>query len=255
MDGISGNLEIPDSSRERVLFLLKTKRPMTAATLARRLAVTSMAVHQHLASLREEGLVDFTKERRRVGRPAHLWRLTPKGHDRFPDSHAEFAVGMMKAIMGAFGEEGLARLTEERTRQQLASYREQMPGLNAPMEVRVAALARIRRDEGFMPEWGRGCDGAIELVENHCSMARAARFCPGLCEGELSLFRAVLGDDLSINRVEHVLAGDSRCTYRITEQPAEVPGPVSAERAPKLSVVNETMDPLPTAEEKKASLV
>lgn len=215
MSGVAG------SGRHRVLFLLKTKGPLTAARLARRLGVTAMAVRQHLSVLRQKGLAGFTDERRKVGRPARLWTLTPKAHEQFPDSHAELAVGMLQAIRSAFGEDGIERLTDTRLRQQAASYRARLPGLNAPVEERVAALVPIRRAEGYMAEWRRRRDGAIELVENHCSIAKAAQLCPKLCAAELSLFRTVLGDGVSVHRVEHLLRGDRRCTYRIAARPAE----------------------------------
>lgn len=209
----------PASARERVLFVIKTTGPQTAARMAKRLGVTTMAVRQHLAILEGEMLVDFTDERRKVGRPARLWRLTPKAFDKFPDGHAELAVGMLHAIQSAFGEQGLKRLTEERTRQQVQIYRARMPGPGGPLAERAATLARLRCEEGYMAEWGRQRDGTLRLVENHCSIAEAARICPNLCAGELSLFRAVLGDDVSVERVEHILSGDRCCAYRISERP------------------------------------
>lgn len=211
--------DTPGSGRERVLFLLKTKGPQTAARMAKRLSVTAMAVRQHLAALQTEKLVDFTDERRKVGRPARRWRLTPKAYDRFPERHGELAVGLLQAVQSAFGEEGLERLTEERTRQQADSYRVRMPGSDAPIEKRVATLARIRREEGYMAGWRRRRDGTLELVENHCSIAEAARFCTKLCGAELQLFRSVLGKDVSVERTEHILSGDRCCTYCITERP------------------------------------
>jgi predicted ArsR family transcriptional regulator len=211
--------DAPGSGRERVLYVLKTKGPQTAARIAKRLSVTPMAVRQHLAVLEGEKLVDFTDNRRKVGRPARLWRLTPNAYDQFPDCHAELAVGMLRAIERAFGEEGIERLTEERTRQQAESYRARMPGPTASLEERVATLARIRREEGYMAESRLNRDGTIDLVENHCSIAKAARLCPKLCSGELSLFRTVLGDDVSVERTEHILSGGRCCSYCITGPP------------------------------------
>lgn len=215
------NSDAPGSGRERVLFVLKTKGPQTAARMAKRLGVTTTAVRQHLSVLQGEGLVDFTDERRKVGRPARLWRLTLRAYDRFPDSHADLAVEMLLAIRSAFGEEGLERLTEEKTRQQVENYRARMPGPSALLKERVATLTRIRREEGYMAEWRRRRDGTFELVENHCSIAKAARVCPNLCSSELSLFRSVLGDDVSVNRVEHILSGDRCCAYQITGRPGD----------------------------------
>jgi len=208
------------TARERVLLVLKTKGPQTAARIAKSLRVTTMAIRQHLAVLEGEKLVDFTDEKRTVGRPARLWRLTSNAYDRFPDCHAELAVEMLQAVQSTFGEQGLDRLTEERTRQQVQTYLARMPDPDVPLEDRLASLARIRREEGYMAEWKRRRDGELELVENHCSIAKAARLCPNLCGGELSLFRTVLGENVSVERVEHILSGDRCCSYRITERPA-----------------------------------
>jgi len=57
-----------------------------------------MAAHQQRAVVQGKDLVDFTDERRKVGHPARLWKLTPKANDRFSDCHAGLALGMLKAI-------------------------------------------------------------------------------------------------------------------------------------------------------------
>ena len=204
------------SGRDRVPLLLKTKGPQTAARMAERLGVTTVAVRQHLAVLQEEGLVDYVDEKRKVGRPARVWRLTQKANDRFPDRHAEFAVEILRSVEGAFGEEGLEHLIAATTQQQIEAYRARMPGPGASLEKSVAALAKIRRDDGYMAEWRRLRDGTIEFVQNHCAIDSAARFTGMLCGGELSLFRAVLGDHVSVERFEYLLSGDRRCAYRIS---------------------------------------
>jgi predicted ArsR family transcriptional regulator len=127
---------------------------------------------------------------------------------------------MLEAVRDAFGEEGIERLTDERTRKQAESYRARMPGPTAPLEERVAMLARIRSEEGYMAEWRRR-DGALQIVENHCAIAQAARLCSKLCGGELALFRTVLGDDVAVERVEHILSGDRCCCFRIAERSNE----------------------------------
>ena len=205
----------PASGRDRVPLLLKAKGPQTAALMAERLGVTTMAVRQHLAVLQEEGLVDYVDEKRKVGRPARVWRLTPKANDRFPDHHAALAVGMLQAVQSTFGEAGLERLITASTQQQIEAYRVRMPAPGTPLKQRVAALAKIRRDEGYMAEWRQVRDGTIEFLQNHCAIDSAARFTGMLCSGELALFRAVLGDGVSVERFEYLHSGDRRCAYRI----------------------------------------
>ena len=210
----------PASGRERVPLLLKTKGAQTAARMAKQLGITTMAVRQHLAVLQEQELVDYVDEKRKVGRPARVWHLTPKANDLFPDRHAELAVGMLQAVQSTFGEAGLERLITASTQQQIEAYRVRMPAPGTPLKQRVAALAKIRRDEGYMAEWRQVGDGTIEFLQNHCAINSAASFSSKLCGGELSLFRAVLGDGVSVERFEYLYSGDRRCAYRISERTA-----------------------------------
>ena len=219
-------------SRDRILHLLKTKGPQGASDLAKRLKVTAMAVRQHLAILQEEGFVIFEEERRGVGRPRRVWRLTDGAGERFPDSHGELTVGLLEAVRKAFGESGLRKIVEERTKAQLRDYGEEMPGRGAPLEKRVAALAAIRKREGYMAEWARRNDGSFLLIENHCPICAAAEACQGLCAGELELFRELLG--VPVEREEHILDGARRCTYRISGRSPrrpKAPAPARARRS------------------------
>ena len=59
-------------------------------------------------------------------------------------------------------------------------------------------------------------DGGFTLVENHCPICAAATACQGFCRAELEVFRSVLGDDVTVERTDHILAGARRCAYRIT---------------------------------------
>ncbi len=201
-------------ARDRVLHRLKTRGPQTASDLAGRLGVTPMAVRQHLAALEGEGLVVYAEERRKVGRPAKIWRLTEESRERFPDTHAELTLDLIGAVRSTFGEEGLARLVRRRTRDQLASYRAELPPEDAPLEKRIASLAAVRRREGYMAEWSRDGSGFL-LRENHCPISSAARACQGLCREELRLFRMLLGSGVVVERIEHIPAGARRCAYRI----------------------------------------
>jgi predicted ArsR family transcriptional regulator len=201
-------------SADRILFLLKTKGSATAAGLARRLGVTPMAVRQHLSTLAERGLVAFEDRAGKVGRPSRHWRLTDAAAARFPDSHAELAVGLIQAARDVLGEAGISAMIEARQRRQMDRYRRLLPPVHEPLEKRVRVLAAIRRDEGYMASWSRK-GGGLLLVENHCPICDAASACQGLCGAELALFEAVLGPDVSIERTEHILSGARRCAYLI----------------------------------------
>ena len=147
-----------------------------------------------------------------------MWRLTDAAHGRFPEGYAELSVELIGTLRATFGNDGLARLVSARTAAQVVAYRARMPQGAASPGRRVAALAKIRAAEGYLAESARTPDGAWLLVENHCPICVAAAACQGLCDGELELFRRVLGDDLVVERSEHLLAGARRCVYRIARR-------------------------------------
>ena len=207
-------------ARDRVLFLLKTKGTLSAAQMAQRLGITTMAVRQHLAMLEREGLVSHFAERRKVGRPARIWSLEHKADSHFPDTHAELAIQLIEAARATFGERGLENLIRERARRQARAYREQMPREDSTIEKRLAALATIRRREGYMAEWSRQRDGTLLLIENHCPIFAAASACNALCSHELSLFQSILGLSVKVERTENILEGARCCAYRITPRAA-----------------------------------
>ncbi|HUI28395.1 MAG TPA: metalloregulator ArsR/SmtB family transcription factor [Candidatus Kryptonia bacterium] len=202
-------------ARDKVLFLLKSRGPQTSRQIARRLGISGVAVRQHLRRLEDEGFVESTEERRGIGRPARVFATTPAAEARFPNAHADLTVELIAAMRKAFGEAGLDKIVGERTRRQLRGYRERV-GRRPSLEARVAALAQLRGEEGYMAAWSKAADGSYRLVENHCPICVAAKTCQGLCRDELKVFRAVLGPGVEVTRTEHLLAGARRCAYRVT---------------------------------------
>ncbi len=201
-------------TRRGLIERLKQDGAQDAGALAESLGVSAMAVRQHLYGLDGEGLVTFEEEARPVGRPAKLWRLTAAADRFFPDGHAELTLNLLAALRETFGETGMEKLLAARTAEQIAAYGRRVKPTDS-LKSRLAALARIRTEEGYMATVeGTGRDDFL-LVENHCPICAAARTCQGLCASELEVFRRVLGPDVTVERCDHILAGARRCAYRV----------------------------------------
>lgn len=203
-----------EGSADRILFLLKTRAPLTAGDLARDLGITAMGVRQHLARLEADGLVAFADERRSVGRPKRCWRLSEKAEARFPDTHAQVATELIGGIDRLFGTEGLDRLIALREADMTARYRLALDDAG-PLARKLKRLAELRQAEGYMAAIEMQKDGSYVLVENHCPICAAARACQGFCRSELSMFQTLLAG-CTVERIDHILAGARRCAYRIT---------------------------------------
>jgi predicted ArsR family transcriptional regulator len=199
----------------RVLHALKAAGPQTAEALGRKLSMTAVGARQHLARLQEDGLAAAEDRSEGVGRPKRLWSLTEAGHARFPDNHAGLTLELIAAIRKAGGETLLDQLIGSREQAALKTYRARLDGAKTLKE-KVRRLAAIRSEEGYMARTERGRDGAVLLVENHCPICVAAKSCQGFCRSELNMFRAVLGQGVAVERIEHVLGGAHRCVYRVS---------------------------------------
>src|SRR3989454_5697109 len=201
-------------TREAILRLLKQRGPSDSEALATALGISAMAVRQHLYALRRQELVGFQEEPRLVGRPAKLWFPTPMANRFFPDTHARLTVNLLNATGATFGKAGVQRLVTRCAKQQIADYRSRIPARSS-LQRRLEALISIRSEEGFMAELQRQRDGSFLLIENHCPISAAANVCPKLCDAEMQVFRAILGEGVTIERAEHMVAGARRCVYRI----------------------------------------
>ncbi|HEY4161840.1 MAG TPA: metalloregulator ArsR/SmtB family transcription factor [Dongiaceae bacterium] len=207
----------------RLLYAIKAAGPQSAEALGRKLGMTPVGARQHLGRLHEEGLVDFEDRKDGVGRPKRVWFLTDAGNARFPDNHAGLTLEMIEAVRKIGGETMLDEIIGVRERKTLRNYRSRLEGA-ASLKEKVARLAKIRSEEGYMASSAAAPEGGMLLVENHCPICVAAKSCQGFCRSELQLFRAALGSGVSVERIEHLLDGARRCVYRIVERNGKVSG-------------------------------
>jgi predicted ArsR family transcriptional regulator len=219
MAGISScdleNEQACKTQADRLLLQLKTNGPQTAADLALSLKITGEAVRQQLQKLAADGLIRFQSEKRGVGRPCQRWRLTKLGEGRFSDSHSLITVQLIHGIRESLGEGALNTILRFREEEMETAYRACLADAETLPE-RIQRLAEIRSREGYMTEWHEETDGTFLFIENHCPIYAAAATCQGFCVSELALFKRCLGgDNVHVERTEHILSGARRCAYKI----------------------------------------
>lgn len=202
-------------TQNTLLYLLKTRGPLTAQQLAEILELTSMGARRQLEAAQESGLVQCEDKAAGVGRPGRWWSLTGAGHARFPDRHGEVVVQLIGHLRTQLGEAGVESLIAAREAQMAAQYRAEIAQA-ATLRDKLAALAAIRSREGYMAEVKADDtdEGGWLLIEHHCPICAAASQCLAFCRSELTLFRELL-PEAGVERTEHVLAEGARCVYRI----------------------------------------
>ena len=210
------NSEAPQTT-ERILYFIKTKGPVSTATLAKTLDMTGEAARQQVQKLVAAGLIEGRQEAQAgAGRPRQNWVLTEAGNARFPDTHAQLTIKLIGSVRQLFGEAGLDKLITQREEESRSAY---ALACSAPdLPTRLRQLATVRDEEGYMARVEADGDDWL-LIEDHCPICAAARTCQGFCRSELQLFQEVVGPGASIVREQHLLANAMRCIYRISPLP------------------------------------
>lgn len=212
--------DLPDTKR-RIVERLKRVESATATDLASEFGLTDTALRQHLDALEAVGMVTRSMaEPAGRGRPPVHWQLAPAATEAFPDRHGELTVDLLGSVRSTLGQRALDRVIAARSDRQVAAYEKSLAG-STKLGERLQRLADVRSDEGYLAEARADDDddddhdGAFLLIEHHCPIRDAATACGALCTAELDVFQRVLGPTVKVTRVQHVLAGDRRCAYRV----------------------------------------
>ena len=203
------NCEMSET-RMQILQLLKMRCSMSVSQLTEALHISAMGIRQHLTILEEEGLVEYHREKKKRGRPHHIYSLTDEANILFPTTYANFAMGLMQEVEKYNGPGFINKVFRSRMKSQLQMYQERLHGKD--LVGRIKELARIRDEEGYMARYDEN-DTDYVLIEHNCPIAAIAQEYPHVCEIELGLFRQSLGT--KVHRVEHLMQGSHRCCYRI----------------------------------------
>ena len=204
------------TGNDRVVWMLKTRGPQPLAAIATEMKVTTEGARFQLLKLANEGLVESVTESKGRGRPQQIWSLTSTGQARFPDTHAELTVKLIRTIRETLGQKALDTIIEANGQSGVDKYLQELKGIQG-LENKVVQLAGVRDREGYMAEYEKDEEGYL-LIENHCPICAAATECQNFCLSELNTFRTVLGENVIIKRVDHILSGSRRCAYRIQEK-------------------------------------
>jgi predicted ArsR family transcriptional regulator len=179
-------------------------------------------VLQQLHALEDAGLVSHAAEKHGVGRPRHVYDVTPDAQGLFPTDYGGFASGLVKAIEAVGGDDLVEQVFAARRRQIGDRIRRRMAERladDASLAERVRVLAEIQDEAGYLAEAIVDGDGRLRLREHNCAIDKIARRTQAPCDAELALFREVLGPDVA--RETHIASGDRCCTYVVATDGAD----------------------------------
>ena len=204
--------------RRVALYAVRRLGDATAEQVAEDLDISVSGARQHLSSLVEHGLVEAHEDRGeppRRGRPRLTYHVTEMGDLLFPKAYG----ALTNELLGYVCEtdpDAVDRLFERRRDHRIESARERM-GRHRSLEAKVAELAAILDDDGYLASYERLGPGHYVVVEHNCAIAAVANRYGQACTSEIDFIRAVL-PEADVTRISHMVSGDRRCAYDIVRK-------------------------------------
>ena len=216
------------TTKQQLLVLLKRSGTISVEQAAVDLSIASMTARQHLVGLERDGLILAAKAKRSIGRPRHVYSLTPKGEQMFPQRYDLLAEILLQEIgslaaedISALGSDQKQSLLILRTADRLAELY-QFPVEGRSVQERVAAVTDILHLIGGFAEW-REIDSGLEIRDYNCVFARLMPRRPASeCEWHVRLLTQLLKWPVSHELV--VSDGVECCRYVIDPRAAGIQG-------------------------------
>jgi DeoR family suf operon transcriptional repressor len=203
---------VPEATTRRTMLeALKKHGELSVEALADALQVTPSAIRQQLAGMKADGLVSFRERKGGPGRPRHLYRLTETSEALFPKTYSELTNELLDYV-GDADPALVDRLFERRRRRRAEGARARLAG--KPFGERVAELARILDEDGYLADFEQVDGGTWRIVEHNCAILGVATRYGQACSSEIGFLRDVM-PDAHIERVAHLIGGAHQCAYEV----------------------------------------
>lgn len=211
------------STKDDILIYLLRQGEATAHAIADHFEVSAQAIRRHLKDLEADALIEHRTVQEGMGRPNHLYQLSPKGRDRFPAKYDEFAISLLDTLAATLGHDEVGTVLRKQWQRKALEYRDRVG--TGTMAERVARLVQLRVDEGYMAEWhevepdGELCQSGpcYIITEYNCAISHIAESFPSVCGHELEMFQVALAD-CTVQRTHWLVKGEHRCGYLVQGQ-------------------------------------
>jgi predicted ArsR family transcriptional regulator len=198
-------------TREKIIMLLKKHGPMPIEELSKELNITSMGIRQHLLSLERRGLIDYVTNKKGIGRPAFLYKLTQNADSLFPKAYHTFIIDTLKDIETNEGREKVDELFKWRRMRLIKDTRDLLSD-KKDLDEKVEGLKDMLESKGYIVELDENENSYI-LKEFNCPIFQVASVYNEACKHELQFYKEVLGKE--VKRQECMTDGNISCTYNI----------------------------------------
>lgn len=202
-------------TRQHILEILREFGQATVDDIVdelhkRRGRITAVTVRHHLSRLQEADLITAPQLRHRStpGRPQHVYALTDKACEHFPQNYQRLAAGLISQIERHLPPEGVNVIIEGVA----DSLAEDVQLQHLPFKERLERVVTYLSEQGYQAHWEESAQGYI-LHTTNCPYHEIAHASDTLCGMDMRLVSQLLG--VVPRRLTRIAEGDASCAYLI----------------------------------------
>jgi predicted ArsR family transcriptional regulator len=205
-------------TRQHILEILRETGQATVDDIVIRLRerrdknITAVTVRHHLNELQTMRLITPPQRRRKdtPGRPQHVYSLTEKAQEHFPDNYQALASNLISQIKSKLPPESINVIVEG-----IADDMANNAHIgNLPIDRRLEKIVQYLDDNGYKAGWERVNNGFV-LYTTNCPYHQISHTTDALCQMDMRLVSSLLG--VVPRLLSRVSEGDSRCAYFIPD--------------------------------------
>jgi len=175
--------------------------------------ITAVTVRHHLGILQQEGLITEPELRHRTtpGRPQHVYMLTEKAHQLFPNNYQQLVATLLAQLQTELPPDGINVIFEGVADRMASAV--VMPEVS-PVQ-RMDIVVQYLTQQGYDAYW-ESCEQGFILHTRNCPYHQLSKHNEALCTMDLRLISTLVG--AVPRRLARVSDGDSTCAYLVPDK-------------------------------------
>lgn len=183
------------ASYANILASLKRSDGMPISDLSRELGKSYMGIKQHCLKLTEMGYLEewrVPREKKEVGRPEKLYRLTKKCDPLFPQAGSELSLSVLESVRAVYGESAPEKLLFHHFQSLLERWQPKVRAGKSMVE-KATRLADLRDQDGWFSRCHYEPETGFRIEEFHSPLSSIYEVYPSAVRMEVQMMEKVLG--------------------------------------------------------------
>ncbi len=203
-------------TRQIILEILRESGQATVDDIVRELRqrrgeITAVTVRHHLSRLQQENLITAPKllHRSTPGRPQHVYQLTEKAQEHFPNNYQKLATEILQQLENRLSPDSVNVIMEGVADSMAA----EVDTANLSLADRLERAVQYLNDHGYEAGWEVHDEGFI-LHTRNCPYHEIAESSSALCNMDMRLVSTMIG--VVPRLLSRASNGDATCAYLIS---------------------------------------